>query len=328
MKITTVSRWISLLALTLLVVTDNQNKAYAFRHDVRPTRPTMKISTITTLRPRYSSKSMLSMVEGDTDMAVSVEQDMREKKIPIGSVPDFAISNDSNTVTATQKAWVYSHFLISFISFIQALWQINHTGSGEVDMIAMSMVFIASIILGDFGTGVFHWSVDNYGSINTPVVGTVCAAFQGHHQTPWTITFRPFINNVYKIAYGTVPALLLTVWNSSDHPYAQIFFTLFINWWLISQELHKYSHMRQLPAVVQLLQRMGVILSKKEHGLHHNSPFEGHYCILTGVCNPVLDRTKFFRHLEKLVFKLTGNKPLTWLEDPAMEKEAMSTTLF
>eukprot|EP01035_Chromulina_nebulosa_P018518 gene18518-24236_t len=35
-----------------------------------------------------------------------------------------------------------------------------------------------SIILGDFATGVFHWSVDNYGDINTPVFGSVCAAFQ------------------------------------------------------------------------------------------------------------------------------------------------------
>ena len=70
------------------------------------------------------------------------------------------------------------------------------------------LIITASIILGDFGTGVFHWSVDNYGSIKTPVFGSVCAAFQGHHDTPWTITFRSFANNVYKICYGTIPALL------------------------------------------------------------------------------------------------------------------------
>jgi len=54
------------------------------------------------------------------------------------------------------------------------------------------------------------------------------------------------------------------------------------------------------------LQNSSIILSRKEHGLHHNSPFEGHYCILNGICNPILDNTKFFRHLEKLVYKLTG----------------------
>ena len=56
---------------------------------------------------------------------------------------------------------------------------------------------------------IIHRSVDNYGSLKTPLVGSVCAAFQGHHETPWTITFRPFANNVYKIAYGTIPTLAI-----------------------------------------------------------------------------------------------------------------------
>ena len=51
----------------------------------------------------------------------------------------------------------------------------------------------------DFLTGVYHWSVDNYGSGETPVVGSQIAAFQGHHQKPWTITEREFCNNVHKV---------------------------------------------------------------------------------------------------------------------------------
>ena len=51
----------------------------------------------------------------------------------------------------------------------------------------------------DFLTGVYHWSVDNYGSGQTPLVGSQIAAFQGHHQRPWTITEREFCNNVHKV---------------------------------------------------------------------------------------------------------------------------------
>ncbi len=51
----------------------------------------------------------------------------------------------------------------------------------------------------DFGTGVYHWSVDNYGSGATPIVGDQIAAFQGHHQRPWTITQRQFANNLHKV---------------------------------------------------------------------------------------------------------------------------------
>jgi peptidoglycan/LPS O-acetylase OafA/YrhL len=40
-------------------------------------------------------------------------------------------------------------------------------------------------LLADLGSGIFHWSVDNYGGISTPVFGVMCAAFQGHRE------FRP-----------------------------------------------------------------------------------------------------------------------------------------
>ena len=102
-----------------------------------------------------------------------------------------------------------------------------------------------------------------------------------------------------------------------------MFLALFVTWWMISQELHKYSHMRTTPAFVKKVQDMGIILSKKEHGLHHTSPFEGHYCILTGICNEALDKSQFFRYLEVIVYKLTGNKSNVWKEDPSVEAASM-----
>jgi ubiquitin-conjugating enzyme E2 variant len=183
----------------------------------------------------------------------------------------------------------------------------------------MGLLVISSIILGDFATGVFHWSVDNYGSIKTPVFGAVCVAFQGHHDTPWTITFRSFANNVFKICYATI-GFLSFLMIANPGPLTRIFLTLFINWWMLSQEFHKMAHMKVAPPRWKFLQDKGIILSKKEHGLHHTSPFEGHYCILTGICNPILDNTKFFRHLERIVYRITGNIPNTWKADPSLRE--------
>jgi ubiquitin-conjugating enzyme E2 variant len=106
-----------------------------------------------------------------------------------------------------------------------------------------------------------------------------------------------------------------------EAPLTNLFFTLFTNFWMLSQEFHKYSHMRTVPPAVKILQDAGVILSRAEHGRHHSAPFEGHYCILTGICNPLLDRIKFFRYLENAVYKLTGNKPNTWLLDPTLQQD-------
>ena len=69
------------------------------------------------------------------------------------------------------------------------------------------------------------------------------------------------------------------------------------------------------PRWAAFLQKRGWILSRKEHGLHHSSPFEGHYCILTGVCNPLLDRTHFWRRLEAFIYRRNAVEPNCWKED-------------
>jgi ubiquitin-conjugating enzyme E2 variant len=172
-------------------------------------------------------------------------------------------------------------------------------------------------------TGVFHWAADNYGSGQTPVFGSVIEAFQGHHRAPWTITCRPFANNVHKICIGTIPVLTLAWLALLTHfaaPLPALFITVFLNGQVLAQELHKYAHMvQQVPAPVQALQRASIALSRKEHGLHHAEPFEGHYCILNGICNPLLDSSSFFRRLEGIVFQLTGEKPNCWKLDPELE---------
>lgn len=244
------------------------------------------------------------------------KQKQLQQKVRKGSVPDFAIEGDSTIETPSQQALLMLHFAMVSINVGLGL---NHfTNIGVYEIFSISGTILLSIILGDFATGIFHWSVDNYGSIKTPVVGTVCAAFQGHHDTPWTITFRSFANNVFKICYNSIPALgLLLI--SNPAPHLQIFFALFMNWWVMSQEFHKYSHMRELPPSVKLLQDSGLILSKKQHGLHHTPPFKSHYCIVNGMCNKVLDDSNFFRKLERLVYKMTGNKPNTWRDDPSLQ---------
>jgi hypothetical protein len=52
------------------------------------------------------------------------------------------------------------------------------------------------------------------------------------------------------------------------------------------------------PAFVGWLQAWGVILSR-EH--HDKSPYDTYYCITAGFWNPILDRTRFFERVERLI---------------------------
>eukprot|EP01036_Dinobryon_divergens_P025696 gene25696-34272_t len=253
-------------------------------------------------RPAHSIR--VAHLHSFAEESNAVDYIPQQKRVRKGAEPEFAIANDSTVETPMQRFLVFSHFLITAALLANA-WSSFSLAASPVSWIYASVSVALSVVLGDIGTGIFHWSVDNYGSLRTPVFGAVCAAFQGHHLTPWTITFRSFVNNVYKIALGTIPALLL-VGAVPMNPFARLFFTLFINWWMISQELHKYSHMKPeaIPPIVRFLQDQGVILSRREHGQHHSSPFEGHYCILTGRANRWLDDSHFFRRIEKIVFHI------------------------
>lgn len=57
------------------------------------------------------------------------------------------------------------------LSTVTSPWEVGWTSVGVG----------AGLLLADLVSGVFHWSVDNYGNWQTPVFGSVIEAFQGHH---------------------------------------------------------------------------------------------------------------------------------------------------
>ncbi|KAA8490955.1 Fatty acid desaturase 4, chloroplastic [Porphyridium purpureum] len=180
---------------------------------------------------------------------------------------------------------------------------------------------LVAYAFADFATGVYHWGVDNYGDRNTPVFGYQIDAFQGHHKSPWTITERGVFNNVHKACVPALPLLgLMAVCNSFIAPELMTFLNVFFVSVIMSQEIHKWAHMLHPPALVVALQDARVLLSRKVHGLHHNSPFEGNYCIVNGWCNQFLDRIGFFRKMELFFFKLNGAVPNTWLLEESLRQ--------
>jgi hypothetical protein len=71
--------------------------------------------------------------------------------------------------------------------------------------------YVLAAVIGyefaDFGSGVYHWAMDNYGNAGTPVFGRQIEAFQGHHERPWTITHRQTCNNLHQSCIATMPPL-------------------------------------------------------------------------------------------------------------------------
>ena len=141
---------------------------------------------------------------------------------PKGKQASIVVQGDSLETTPQQVAIVSATFLAQFLIGANAIAHIYSNSDGNAALTAaesMSTV-VASYILADFGSGVLHWSVDNYGNGRTPIMGSIIAAFQGHHSAPWTITYRGFFNNVWKlcIPFGIPTVGAISYLAGDEHP--------------------------------------------------------------------------------------------------------------
>lgn len=148
------------------------------------------------------------------------------------------------------------------------------------------------------------------------------AAFQGHHQFPWTITARGPANNLYKLTKPIIPQLALLLLLPTVNLWTT-FYSTFLILIVVSQETHRQAHMVRPERWAQILQSAGVIVSQNAHAAHHRGAFDNNYCILSGICNPLLDRTRFFRWLEAIIFIATGSESNCWHLDARVRDEAM-----
>ena len=292
------------------------------RPPVRATSITESVATSSV--SEESSQSTISLSYLDDGFVFGLEGSGIER--PKGKTAQIVVEGDSLETQPWQVVVVWGTFIfhaaLASVSISEML-TINGGNSIQTGIQTM-LLFLSSYYFADFGSGVLHWSVDNYGNGRTPIMGSIIAAFQGHHSAPWTITERGFANNVYKlcIPFGIVPMALVSLLFG---PFTTFFMACFCATEILSQEFHKWSHMTkgECPTWVNTLQEMGWTISRKPHAQHHLAPFEGNYCIISGACNKILDRTGFFRRLEHLVYKWNGVESNAWKLDPELKARTL-----
>ena len=141
---------------------------------------------------------------------------------PKGKNANVVVEGDSLTTTPKQIAIVSATFAGHALIAANAIHTLLENTGGNVELTTATSLatIVSSWVLADLGSGIFHWSVDNYGNGSTPVMGNIIAAFQGHHSAQWTITYRGFCNNVWKlcIPFGVPTAGALALLGGGQHP--------------------------------------------------------------------------------------------------------------
>ncbi|OEL18576.1 Fatty acid desaturase 4, chloroplastic [Dichanthelium oligosanthes] len=219
--------------------------------------------------------------------------------------------------TWPQRAWTLAGSAAILATLVTSARLVAASGSASTDMLAAAVAAFAGYSLADLTTGVYHWSIDNYGDAETPVFGAQIVAFLDHHVHPSVITRLEPCNNLHVVAGAVAVALpaagaALSVRGSPAAAHA--FACAFAACIMLSVQFHAWAHERRsrLPLGVAALQDAGVLVSRSQHAVHHRPPYNSNYCTVSGMWNPVLDGCKVFEAAEKVIYLATGVQPRSW----------------
>lgn len=192
-------------------------------------------------------------------------------------------------------------------------------------------------LVADAASAVYHWALDNYGSEATPVWGAQIAGFQGHHDQPFTIVQRQVCNNLYRSCVPALPQMAglavvavaaVAAGGGTDSALAvaaQSAYATFLVGCVGAQQFHQWAHsVKGVPPLAEAAARAGLIVSRREHGRHHVSPFGGVYGIVSGWVNAPADRLEVWRRAEVAVWRARGVEPICWKLDPALRARAFA----
>jgi hypothetical protein len=156
---------------------------------------------------------------------------------------------------------------------------------------------LLTIGLADLVAGLVHWFEDAYVREDTPLIGSAVGRPNViHHHLPryftrfsWWYSSRDLlvISGLIVLAAWSLGLLTWPVW---------LFAIISTN----ANEVHKWSHRTRLEngPLISRLQDLRILQTVRHHALHHTNPKNCHYCPLTNLLNPVLDRLQFWSALE------------------------------
>lgn len=170
------------------------------------------------------------------------------------------------------------------------LWRLAAATGLEVFLFALVAVPLAWLIV-DMLSGLAHWSFDSFGSVHTPILGSVfIRPFREHHADPLAITRHDFVETNGSSCFAALPLLGLAGfvplegWSEKLVQAVLLFTGLGI---LVTNQCHKWAHMDEVatPRLVLWAQRHWIILPRDHHRLHHTPPFDTHFCTSSGWFN-------------------------------------------
>lgn len=167
---------------------------------------------------------------------------------------------------------------------------------------------LAGHLLLDFVTLLTHWTIDNYFTPRTPLLGTVVYYFREHHAKPMEMFKRGYIENNFENALMGLGFQLLIV-PLHGGPFVDLMFGIASFGACYITLIHKWTHLENPGRLGSWLQRLHLVVGKPHHDTHHRG--EGRaYGLAAGWCDGIVDRIHLIEGLEWLIYVSTGAVPV------------------
>jgi ubiquitin-conjugating enzyme E2 variant len=165
--------------------------------------------------------------------------------------------------------------------------------------IASTVGWVAICYLtADFLTGVVHWTEDTWLAPGRSRLLDKYVVLDNieHHRRPGSIRGGSYwaTNKPSLIVAAIAIALMAMFGVVAWQPYLVMLFASQGN------QVHKWAHSSDRPAIVAWLQSIGILQSRAHHGKHHTQPFAANFCALSNFLNPVLDGIAFWSEVERI----------------------------
>jgi len=172
-------------------------------------------------------------------------------------------------------------------------------------LLSIALQSLAIIALADFASGLIHWAEDAYFTEDTPMLGRLLIRPNIiHHHYPRFFTRYTWLQSSWDLlVLGAV--VLAGAWAFNILTWqVWLFVAVSVN----ANEIHKWSHRtrKENGVIISKLQDWRILQTPHQHALHHTDPKNTHYCPVTNIVNPVLEKLRFWTGLEWLVWRLTG----------------------
>jgi len=176
----------------------------------------------------------------------------------------------------------------------------------------LKMIFplIGGFMVGDLGSGLFHYSLDTF---NSKLFSSAHANFRIHHDKPLSLEDYSMIESVCEITPVLIPSVIATrklvpklrEMGTDEDTIAMIGMFVLVSTLVggSSQIAHRFAHRRnhentrdasgirivpEVPLVIKFLQDNHLMLHPDHHRKHHVTEI-ANYCISNGITGPFFD---------------------------------------